>query len=84
MAQVVKANEKIILTAEENAVLRKALNILTDIYNDCEDTDGDAYKYTADAVQELEFFLDELSEYAILTVEEPKNDNCCVFIKLEV
>lgn len=84
MAQVVKANEKIILTAEENAILRKALNILTDIYNDCEDENGYAYKYTADAVKELEFFLDELSEDGTLTVEEPKNDNCCVFIKLEI
>lgn len=84
MAQVVKANEKIILTAEENAVLRKSLNILEDIYKDCEDTNGDAFIYTRDAIEDLEFFLDELSENGILTVEEPKNDNCCVFIKLEV
>lgn len=84
MAQVVKVNEKIILTAEENAILRKALNILEDIYTDCEDINGNAYKYTKDAVQELEFFLDELSDDGILTVEEPKNDNCCVFIKLEI
>lgn len=84
MAKVERTKETITLTAEENAVLRKALNILEDIYNDCEDTDGDAYKYTADAVKELEYFLDELSEYGILTVEEPKNDNCCVLIKLEI
>ena len=84
MAKVERTKETITLTAEENAVLRKALNILTDIYEDCEDTYGDAYRYTADAVEELEYFLDELSEYRILTVEEPKNDNCCVLIKLEI
>lgn len=84
MAKVVKANEKIILTAEENAVLKKALNILEDIYVDCEDANGDAFTYTKDAKEELEFFLDELSQDGTLTVEEPKNDNCCVFIKLEI
>lgn len=84
MAKVVKANEKIILTAEENAVLKKALNILTDIYADCEDANGDAFMYTKDAKEELEFFLDELSGDGTLTVEEPKNNNCCVFIKLEI
>ena len=84
MAKVERMKEKITLTAEENAILRKALHILEDVYADCEDTNGDAYIYTKDAVQELEFFLDELSEDGTLTVEEPKNDNCCVLIKLEV
>lgn len=84
MAKVERRKETITITAEENAVLRKALNILTDIYNDCEDTDGYAYKYTRDAVKELEFFLDELSEDETLIIEEPKNDNYCVLIKMEI
>lgn len=84
MAKVEKKKETITLTAGENAILRKALNILEDIYNDCEDENGYAYQYTRDAVKELEFFLDELSEDGTLTVEEPKNDNCCVLIKLEI
>ena len=84
MAKVERMKEKITLTAEENAILRKALDILTDIYNDCEDTDGDAWRYTMDAKENLEWFLEDLSEDGTLTIEEPKNDNCCVLIKLEI
>lgn len=84
MAKVERMKEKITLTAEENAILRKALGILTDIYNDCEDTDGDAWRYTMDAKENLEWFLEDLSEDGTLTIEEPKNDNCCVLIKLEI
>ena len=84
MAKVERIKERITLTAEENAILRKALHILEDIYADCEDTDGDAFIYTKDAKEELELFLDELSKDGTLTVEEPKNDNCCVLIKLEI
>ena len=84
MAKVERMKETITITAEENAILRKALDILTDIYNDCEDTDGDAYRYTADAQRELEYFFTDLSNDETLIIEEPKNDNCCVLIKLEV
>lgn len=84
MAKVEKMKETITITAEENAILRKALHILEDIYHDCEDTDGDAYRYTSDAKAELEYFLTDLSDDGTLIVEEPKNDNCCVFIKMEV
>ena len=83
MAQVVKVNEKIILTAEENAVLKKALNILEDICSNCADLVGYAYRYTKDAKDELEYFFEDLSENGTLTIEEPKNDKCCVLIKLE-
>jgi hypothetical protein len=84
MAKVERRKETITITAEENTVLRRALNILTDIYNDCEDTDGDAYKYTKDAVEELEYFFTDLSDDGTLIIEEPKNDNCCVLIKMEI
>lgn len=84
MAKVERTKETITITAEENAILRKALGILTDIYNDCEDTDGDAWRYTMDAQENLEWFLEDLSEDGTLTIEEPKNDNCCVLIKLEI
>ena len=84
MAKVERTKETITLTAGENAILRKALHILTDIYEDCEDTDGNAYTYTKDAVEELEYFFTDLSEDGTLIIEEPKNDNCCVLIKLEV
>lgn len=84
MAKVERTKETITITAEENAVLRKALDILTDIYNDCEDTDGNAWRYTMDAQENLEWFLEDLSEDGTLTIEEPKNDNCCVLIKLEI
>lgn len=56
--EIVRAKEKVILTAEEYAILLKAHKILNDICDECEVDDGEGLlRYARDARDELEFFL---------------------------
>lgn len=54
--KVVRTKETAILTAQEKAILDKALEILEDIAKDCEDCE-DLWTYAHDASKELECFL---------------------------
>ena len=56
--EIVRAKEKVILTAEEYAILNKAYNIMNDICDECEVDDGEGLlRYAHDARDELEYFL---------------------------
>ena len=54
--KVVSKKETAILTAQEKVILDKALEILDDIVENCEDS-GALLAYAEDAAQELENFL---------------------------
>lgn len=56
--EIVRAKEKVILTAEEYAILNRAHDIMSDICDDCEVDDGEGLlRYATDARDELENFL---------------------------
>ena len=58
--EIVRAKEKVILTAEEYAILLKAHRILDDICDECEIDDGEGLlRYAEDARNELESFFDD-------------------------
>lgn len=67
--KVVAKKETAILTAQEKAILDKALEILDDIVENCEDS-GDLWTYAEDAANELENFLNH-GENSFYEVEEP-------------
>ena len=49
--------ERIILTQEEKAILSKALDILDEIYDECE-SDSDIENYADEARDDLKFLLE--------------------------
>ena len=56
--KIVRAKEKVALTAEEYAILNKAHEIMNDICDECEIDDGEGLlRYARDARDELECFL---------------------------
>lgn len=57
--KVISKKETVILTAQEKAILDKALEILNNITEECEHSDGDLFTYANDAANELECFLDD-------------------------
>lgn len=58
--EIVRTKEKVILTAEEYAILCKAHRILDDICDDCEIDDREGLlRYAEDAKNELGCFLDD-------------------------
>ena len=67
--KVISKKETAILTAQEKAILDKALEILDDIVENCEDS-GDLWTYAEDAVKELESFLNH-GENDFYEVEPP-------------
>ena len=68
--EIVRAKEKVKLTAEEYAILNKAYEIMNDICDECEVDDGEGLlRYATDARDELECFLTD-GENDFYEVEE--------------
>ena len=67
--KVIRKKETAILTAQEKAILDKALEILDDIVENCEDS-ADLWTYADDAANELESFLNH-GENDFYEVEPP-------------
>lgn len=78
--KIVSKKETAILTAQEKAILDKALEILENITNDCEDT-GDLWTYAEDAAKELEYFLNH-GENDFYEVEPPAQGVSEVIVKI--
>ena len=79
MAKIVKREEKVILTATEKAILDKAHAILEEITDEV-DYDGEIFPYTRDAMNELEYFLDEGK--AFYEVEPPAENVSKVIVEI--
>lgn len=79
--KVIKRKETVFLTAQEKAILDKALEILENITNDCEDDCSDLYTYAEDAVKELEYFLSH-GENDFYEVEPPVEGVSEVIVKI--
>ena len=78
--KIISRKETAILTAQEKAVLDKALEILDNITNECEDN-GDLWNYAQDAANELESFLNH-GENAFYEVEPPAQGVSEVIVKI--
>ena len=78
--KVISRKETAILTAQEKAILDKALEILDNIIDECEDT-GDLWTYAEDAANELESFLNH-GENSFYEVEPPVEGVSEVIVKI--
>lgn len=78
--KVIAKKETAILTAQEKAILDKALEILDDIAENCEDS-GDLWVYSQDAAKELENFLNH-GENNFYEVEPPVEGASEVIVKI--
>ena len=79
--KVISKKETVILTAQEKAILDKALEILENIADDCVDDCSDLYTYTDDAAKELECFLNH-GENDFYEVEPPAAGVSEVIVKI--
>jgi hypothetical protein len=58
--EIIRAKEKVILTAGEYAIINKAYKIMDDICDECEVDDGEGLlRYATNAKDELEYFLND-------------------------
>lgn len=81
--KIKRTKEVAVLTAEEYAILEKAHEILSEIYEDCEIDDGyGLMKYASDAKDELEYFLDD-GKNKFYEVEEPSVDTVQIILHLK-
>lgn len=79
--KVISRKETVILTAQEKAILDKALEILDNIVEECEQCDGDLWTYAQDAANELESFLNH-GENDFYKVEPPATGVSEVIVKI--
>ena len=78
--KVIAKKETAILTAQEKAILDKALEILDDIAENCKYS-GDLWVYSQDAAKELENFLNH-GENNFYEVEPPVEGASEVIVKI--
>ena len=78
--KVIRKKETAILTAQEKAILDKALEILDDIVENCEDS-ADLWTYAEDAANELDSFLNH-GENDFYEVEPPAEGVSEVIVKI--
>lgn len=73
--------EKVILTAEENAILEKAKDILWEMYNNAED-DGELSQYLSAIVDDIDSLEYCDGDDFIIEVDPPKTDEIKITIKI--
>lgn len=79
--RIEKMKEIAVLPVKEKAILDMAYEILSDIADDCEDTD-DLYTYASDAANELESFLLH-GKNNFYRVEEPSSGTVTIEITVK-
>lgn len=73
--------EKVILTAEENAILEKAKDILWEMYNNAEDG-GELSQHLSDIIDNIDLLEDSDGDDFIIEVDPPKKNEIKITIKV--